>query len=683
MGDCGVDQYSKVYEVKLPHLSLNGHTISTPAQIISFYFNFTSPSSQIRIIKANYEENQLVRTVSIVNKFSIMTVLLMPESYRLRINQPELDSLTVHLSVNSSTQGLFNSTLIITLNSFNLTSDLPETIQTEHIVSTHVPITPPASSSSSNKKLIVINRIDLEPKKIMEKNIKSEILVPANYNNKIFRYLYANYHSYLTWSLNAGYLTPDGLVHKLNLLDAKIKSEFNSTMNHISDTELDLTLGQLLTDSEKSILVPKYLNESQSASLDSANAIVRFNKRKLLDTFADSLKYVNKLYNQLYGYAARKVPAHMPHFIDREIMESLQARFPVEFEKTSGSRFRQSTDMQFAFSYYYYIMSEIVEFNASQLFQELDLNSNSKLDPSELMLISLRMSDRPFTASDLVPNMASIVEMRSLHPELISAVHQCNFTENSLDLAAFLSCEPLLSALKPNLWLHDSKERLKYRFEMAGDEETRFIMIAGEPLDIEVKLANYMKEPRKFLCLNDNIDYRLINEAKRMQYLLKQFFETFFPLKSEFELVEGELKSTTAFFNKHEQDSKVTHYNLNWVYYCLLLGLLVVIVRIMVKRFKHRKNNVDSTIKISRQARQKRAKKEYKVSDAFRKRMGLEPEDDDDEDKESLIEESLSTSSSSIVLVNEREKGKSGNVSMRSAASTKKQSKKKPIISNI
>lgn len=34
--------------------------------------------------------------------------------------------------------------------------------------------------------------------------------------------------------------------------------------------------------------------------------------RRLLDDFADSLKFVNKLYTSAFGAASRKVPAHMP-----------------------------------------------------------------------------------------------------------------------------------------------------------------------------------------------------------------------------------------------------------------------------------------------------------------------------------------------------------------------------------
>ena len=48
--------------------------------------------------------------------------------------------------------------------------------------------------------------------------------------------------------------------------------------------------------------------------------------RKLLDTFGDSLRHVNKLFNNMYGYNARKVPAHMPHLIDKNIMYELQEK---------------------------------------------------------------------------------------------------------------------------------------------------------------------------------------------------------------------------------------------------------------------------------------------------------------------------------------------------------------------
>ena len=49
--------------------------------------------------------------------------------------------------------------------------------------------------------------------------------------------------------------------------------------------------------------------------------------RQLMEAFADSLRFVNRLYNQAYGYHARKVPAHMPHMINIDIMKELQKRW--------------------------------------------------------------------------------------------------------------------------------------------------------------------------------------------------------------------------------------------------------------------------------------------------------------------------------------------------------------------
>ena len=49
-------------------------------------------------------------------------------------------------------------------------------------------------------------------------------------------------------------------------------------------------------------------------------------RRHLLDMFAESLLHVNRLFNSEYGYQARRVPAHMPHFISKGVMESLQEK---------------------------------------------------------------------------------------------------------------------------------------------------------------------------------------------------------------------------------------------------------------------------------------------------------------------------------------------------------------------
>ena len=77
----------------------------------------------------------------------------------------------------------------------------------------------------------------------------------------------------------------------------------------------------------------------------------RWWSRQLKDTFGDSLKKVNRLYNRAFGHASRKVIAHAPHMIDRDIMSDLVEMFPHEWKETSSHRLRSGQDMQYAFAY--------------------------------------------------------------------------------------------------------------------------------------------------------------------------------------------------------------------------------------------------------------------------------------------------------------------------------------------
>ena len=52
-------------------------------------------------------------------------------------------------------------------------------------------------------------------------------------------------------------------------------------------------------------------------AMNADNLVSSGTGRKLLDTYAESLINVHRLYNREFGTENRKVPAHVPHFIDR------------------------------------------------------------------------------------------------------------------------------------------------------------------------------------------------------------------------------------------------------------------------------------------------------------------------------------------------------------------------------
>lgn len=98
-----------------------------------------------------------------------------------------------------------------------------------------------------------------------------------------------------------------------------------------------------------------------------------------LDTYAESLLYVNRIYNAAYGFERRRVPAHMPHLLDKWIVAQMQEKFDGEFKKTSSHRIRNSEDMQFAFSYFYYLVSEKRRASVGEIFDTFDTDKSGQV----------------------------------------------------------------------------------------------------------------------------------------------------------------------------------------------------------------------------------------------------------------------------------------------------------------
>jgi hypothetical protein len=114
-------------------------------------------------------------------------------------------------------------------------------------------------------------------------------------------------------------------------------------------------------------------------------------RRLTSDTYGQSLIHVNRIYHKTFGSENRKVPAHLPHLIDTEIMEEMQQMFKEEWQSTSAHRFRSPRDMQYAFSYYYYVMNRnkakppsVYEY----VTKEIDTNHDGYLDNNEFLTLA-------------------------------------------------------------------------------------------------------------------------------------------------------------------------------------------------------------------------------------------------------------------------------------------------------
>jgi len=679
MGDCGIENFEeKLFGVELFDASSPGQfpmhrVINVPTETLSFYlkFNRTSENEQkFRIIKAQYEEDKKIRTMSAVNKFGILTVLLMPSAYSETIKSN--DVLKVYIDgtysdeIESETNPL-KVNLTINLNAFkkiniSTTSVVNKDIDQQNSNETS---SKPAPNRMIEKYTVSFDQI--RPKLIGISADSSKNLVelyPRNlkFSHQFLQVVYENYFNYLNWSLSNEYLSQAGFEYKLNCFYSKLTNEINQTYTNmiensdLSNDEHEL-LNQILLNNrthlidemDKHVFVHKYLEETK-------NDTMQFRKRKLLDTFADSLRYVNKLFNQVYGYVPRRVPAHMPHFIDKHVMNDLQLKFKSEFEKTSANRLRTAEDMQFAFSYNYFLMSELHDFNASMLFDELDLNSNGYLDHFEIITINLRMSSRPFSNSDFVPHQAPASEMYKLNIDLSTSLNECiqNRSEKNdkrLSKESFLLCKSLVDLLKEHFWNNADFEeakgkgiRYKYRFHTVGDEETKFVMIGGDPREIEVKLNNLIREPRKFICINDNIDYKLKHDATELKRLLANFYSTLFPLKSSFEKRTSEnsddrFSSTHSNLEKHEFDfnqeesenvsEKFDNKYKLVVKLLILVAFFILIVYVLSHILRCLRHAYNYLIYMIFKQKAKAKRREHKISNAFRKRMEMEASSSD------------------------------------------------------
>ncbi|XP_074127497.1 N-acetylglucosamine-1-phosphotransferase subunits alpha/beta isoform X2 [Sminthopsis crassicaudata] len=300
--------------------------------------------------------------------------------------------------------------------------------------------------------------------------------------------------------------------------------------------------------------------------------------RQLKDTFADSLRYVNKILNSKFGFTSRKVPAHMPHMIDRIVMQELQDMFPEEFDKTSVHKVRHSEDMQFAFSYFYYLMSALQPLNIAQVFDEVDTDQSGILSDREIRTLATRIHDLPLSLQDLTGLEHMLINCSKLLPTNVTLINNIPPTQEAyydpnlppVTKSLVTNCKPVTDKIHKAY-----KDKNKYRFEIMGEEEIAFKMIRTNVSHVVGQLDDIRKNPRKFVCLNDNIDHNH-KDAQTVKAVLRDFYESMFPQPSQFELPR---EYRNRFLHMHElQEWRAYRDKLKFWTHCVLVTLIMFTV---------------------------------------------------------------------------------------------------------
>lgn len=256
-----------------------------------------------------------------------------------------------------------------------------------------------------------------------------------------------------------------------------------------------------------------------------------------LDTYAESLLYVNKIYNAAYGFERRRVPAHMPHLVDKWIVSSMQEKFELEFKKTSSHKVRNLEDMQFAFSYFYFLSSEKRRVPVGEMFDMFDTDKSRTWSDREIRTLLSRLYPLPLDYNLVMEFESEIINCsrRISLPEIIDVPPGERYLDSTLPVVSkelILSCETIFRRMQMKF---GKSSRYPHEIIKAGKNEIFEMLTSNVSLTVQL-LDEIRREPKKFICLNDDMDPIRRSENEIVRALLNDFYRSLYPLRSTFEL---------------------------------------------------------------------------------------------------------------------------------------------------
>ncbi|XP_039956130.1 N-acetylglucosamine-1-phosphotransferase subunits alpha/beta isoform X1 [Bactrocera neohumeralis] len=261
------------------------------------------------------------------------------------------------------------------------------------------------------------------------------------------------------------------------------------------------------------------------------------------DIYSHSLIYTNMLLNRFYGFKARNVLAHVGFLLDRNIIYAMQQKFLTEVDVTLSNRFRSTNDLQFAFIYYSFLMSETTTLTVGEVFDEFDTDDSHTWSDREVRTFLARMYPLPLDWSavrffeEVVSNCSRDLDMVShkIHNEYTTLVYERyeDSTVPTITRELVEQCRLLAEALETNF-----ATRSKYKFNIIPKRaiHNNFMMLTSNITDVVDGFDKIRRNPRKFNCINDNLEPLLVEDNELIRHLLEDFYLSFFPRRSSFEL---------------------------------------------------------------------------------------------------------------------------------------------------
>lgn len=250
----------------------------------------------------------------------------------------------------------------------------------------------------------------------------------------------------------------------------------------------------------------------------------------------------------MYGFKNRKVLAHVGFLLNVDVIEAMLKKFHAEFAITKGHRFREKNDLQYAFTYYHFLMSESRNKTLSEIFDDFDTDLSGTWSDREIRTLlskvynlpldwsAVRYFEQIITNCSLQQNNFLPLELHPqqnrAYPTLVYERYE-DSTIPTVTKDLVLQCTELTDMMRANF---GAVPLYKFHINQKTGMVSNFKMLTTNISRVVDSLDEIRKTPKKFNCINDNLEDDAPEENQLISALLEDFYLSLFPARSQFEL---------------------------------------------------------------------------------------------------------------------------------------------------
>ena len=216
-------------------------------------------------------------------------------------------------------------------------------------------------------------------------------------------------------------------------------------------------------------------------------------------------------------------------------MAEIEERLHDLVNETIHHRFREGTDLQYAFLYFHYLYHKEMlrkTDHLKEVFSWIDTDGDGILNDREFeslnqIVYGVRASydTRRLLLQCLKGNWT---DHQRAFRDAEGSIQQHTFTNIAIRFEDVMGCEKAAKELE-----------IAFPFEqkmtMGSDEYVAFQMIKDDFAETKRQLDSVRKRKSKFVCINDDIQMK----TTAHEYVIRDFYESFFPIPSQFEKDRG------------------------------------------------------------------------------------------------------------------------------------------------